>query len=107
MDKFYENLRKYQPYEVVASELIKEKYNVMITSFCEDNRFDFVDNNGISYEVKTEPTSIKTGNYFVEFFAYGKPSGISVTKAHYYIFSNTTNYYMISVDELKAFEQPE
>ena len=97
MDKFYENLRKYQPYEVVASELIKEKYNVMITSFCEDNRFDFVDNNGISYEVKTEPMSLRTGNNFVEVFAYGKPSGISVTEATYHIFCNTMNYYMISI----------
>jgi hypothetical protein len=101
MDKFYENLKTYQPFEVIASELIKEKYNVHIVSFCNDSRFDFIDSNGVSYEVKTEPTSLKTGNNFVEFQAYGKPSGISVTQADYYIFSNTVDYYMMLTNKLK------
>ena len=51
--------------------------------------------------MKTEPSSIKTGNSFIEFFAYGKPSGVSVTKANFYIFSDTVKYYLISVEELK------
>ena len=102
MDNFYENLKRFQPYEVIASELIKKYKNVGITKFCDNNKYDFKTSDGIKYEVKCEPSSIKTGNYFVEFFAYGKPSGISTTKAHFYIFSDTTNYYMISVDELKA-----
>ena len=102
MDKFYDNLKKFQKYEVIASELIKKYKNVKITKFCDDNKYDFKTSDGTKYEVKTEPSSLKTCNYFVEFFAYGKPSGISVTKAHFYIFSNTTDYYMITVDELKA-----
>lgn len=101
MDKFYENLKTYQPFEVIASELIKEKYSVQIVAFSKDNRFDFIDSNGVSYEVKTEPTSLKTGNNFIEVFAYGKPSGLSVTQANYYIFSNTVDYYLISTDKLK------
>jgi hypothetical protein len=102
MDKFYENLKRFQPYEVQASELIKKYKNVEIFKFCESNKYDFKTSDGIKYEVKTEPSSIKTGNYFIEFWAYGKPSGISVTKAHYYIFSDTINYYLISIDDLKA-----
>ena len=102
MDNFYENLKRFQPYEVIASELIKKYKNVEITKFCDNNRYDFKDSDGVKYEVKCEPSSIKFNNYFVEFFAYGKPSGISVTKAHFYIFSNTTDYYMITLDELKA-----
>ena len=102
MDKFYENLKRFQPYEVLASELIKKYKNVEIVKFCDNNKYDFKDSTGVKYEVKTEPSSLKTCNYFVEFFAYGKPSGISTTKAHYYIFSDMTNYYMISIDDLKA-----
>ena len=70
--------------------------------FCENNKYDFKTSDRIKYEVKCEPSSIKTGNYFIEFFAYGKLSGISVTKAHFYIFSEMTNYYLIPIDELKA-----
>jgi len=102
MDKFYENLKRFQPYEVLASELIKKYKNVEIVKFNNDNKYDFKDSDGIKYEVKCEPSSIKTGNYFIEFFAYGKPSGISVSKAHFYIFSDMTNYYMIQIDELKV-----
>jgi hypothetical protein len=102
MEKFYENLKLYQPYEVIASELIKEYNNVEISKFCNNNKYDFKDSNNVKYEVKTEPSSIKTGNYFIEFFAYGKPSGISVSKAHFYIFSDMMSYYLISIDELKA-----
>ena len=102
MEKFNENLKRYQPYEVEASELIKKYKNVTILKFCNDNRYDFKTSDKIRYEVKTEPSSIITGNYFIEFFAYGKPSGISVTRAHFYIFSDMTNYYLIPIDELKA-----
>lgn len=101
MSFFYKNLKAFEPYEVSSSELIKEKYNVEIVSFSKDARYDFIDSNGISYEVKTEPSSLKTGNNFIEIFAYGKPSGISVTHADYYIFSNTINYYMVSTEKLK------
>ena len=102
MDKFYENLKRFQPYEVIASELIKKYKNVEIVKFCENNKYDFKDSDGIKYEVKCEPSSLKTCNYFVEFWAYGKPSGISVSKAHFYIFSDMMSYYLISIDELKA-----
>ena len=67
MDKFYENLKRFQPYEVIASEHIKRYKNVEIVKFCNTNKFDFKDSNGDKYEVKTEPSSIKTGNYFIEF----------------------------------------
>lgn len=101
MDRFYENLKTYQPFEVIASGLVKEKYNVEIVSFCNDNRYDFEMSDNMKYEVKTEPSSIKTGNYFIEFQAYGKPSGIFVSQANFYIFSDMTHYWMISTDKLK------
>lgn len=102
MELFYENLRKYQPFEVTASQLICKLNNVTVDHFNNNNQYDFKTSDEISYEVKCEPSSLKTGNYFVEIFAYGKPSGISVTQAHYYIFCDETNYYQIAVDELKT-----
>ena len=101
MGFFHENLKRFQPYEVEASEKIKKLKNVEILKFCDDNRYDFKTSDNIRYEVKTEPMSLKTSNFFIEFFAYGKPSGIKTTKANFYIFCDTVNYYMISVDELK------
>jgi len=101
MSFFYKNLKKYQPYEVIASELIKEKYNVDVLSFCNDNRYDFEMSNNMKCEVKTEPASLKTFNFFIEIFAYGKPSGLSITEATYYIFCDTISYYMISTEKLK------
>ena len=47
--------------------------------------------------------SNKTNNYFIEFSAYNnKPSGISISKANFYILSNTTTYYLIDIDILKT-----
>ena len=101
MGFFHENLKAFQPFEVLASELIKKIYNVDIVSFCDDARYDFIDKNETTYEVKTEPSSLRTGNNFIEVFAYGKPSALSITEATYYIFCNTTNYCMISTKKLK------
>ena len=70
-----------------------------------DNRYDFKTIAGIKYEVKLEPSSKKTNNYFIAHFAYGKPSGIATTQAQFYIFTNTDNYYLINVDELKQIVQ--
>lgn len=98
---FREKLKQFQPYEVIASELIMKYKNTEIVGFCDDNRYDFITGDGFKFEVKTEPSSMRTGNYFIEYFAYGKPSGITTTQADYYIFCNTVHYHMITVKELK------
>jgi hypothetical protein len=98
---FCNKLKQYQPYEVEASKRISKLYNVKIVSFNNTNKYDFIDENNIKYEVKTEPSSLRTNNYFIEYFAYKKASGLSVSEAHYYIFCDTINYYMISIKKLK------
>lgn len=100
-DKFYQNLNKYQKYEVIASELIKKRDDVEIIKRCDNYKYDFKTSEGVKYEVKCDEASLKYGNYFVEFMGYGKPTGISTTKAHYYILSDTVNYFEIPVDKLK------
>ncbi len=56
--------------------------------------------NTIKLEVKTDHKSVATGNFFIEYAAYGKPSGIAITDADYYIINDTVDYFMISVSRL-------
>jgi len=100
-NKFLYNLEKYKKYEVISSDLIKERDNVEIIRRCDNYKYDFKTSKGIKYEVKCDEASLKYGNYFIEFMGYGKPTGITTTKAHYYILCDTINYYEIHVDKLK------
>ena len=101
MNNFYNNLKKFHPYEREAAARIERLNKVKVINYCNDNKYDFLTNDNIKYEVKTEPASLKTNNFFIEFKGYGKPSGISTTEANYYIISDTINYYLISVYKLK------
>jgi hypothetical protein len=98
---FLKKLEDNKKYEVEASQRIKNKYNVDIVSFNNNYKYDFITSHNIKYEVKADKASIKTGNFFLEFECYNKPSGILTTEASYYIITDTTNYYLISVDKLK------
>jgi hypothetical protein len=68
-------------------------------------KFDAEIGNGeqtIRVEVKTDHRSTETGNFFIEYFGYGKPSGLAITDADYYNINETMNYYLISVHKLLA-----
>ena len=86
---FLENVDKYHIYEIIASEKICLLHNTHLKSFNNDYRYDFKTCDKLRYEVKTDELSLKTNNLFIEFESYKKPSGISITKANYYIFSDT------------------
>ena len=101
MNSFYKNLKKFQPYEEEAAKRIEKLNKVKVVNYCNDNKYDFLTSDNIKYEVKTEPASLKTNNFFIEFEGYGKPSGINTTEANYYIINDTITYYLISVDKLK------
>ena len=98
---FKENLKKFQPFEEEAGKLIEKHKNVTILSYNNNNEYDFITSDNIKYEVKAEPMSLKTNNYFIEYHGYGKQSGINATKAEYYIITNTINYYLIETSKLK------
>lgn len=100
-DLFKKNLIKFKPYEIRAGELIEEMKKVKIIHFSDNNEYDFKTNDGLKYEVKAEPMSLKTNNYFIEYMGYGKPSGVAVSLAEFYIITNTINYYIIGLKELK------
>ena len=56
--------------------------------------------NVIKLEVKTDFRSRETGNFFVEYCQYGKPSGIAITDADYYVINDTSDYSLISVAKI-------
>ena len=56
--------------------------------------------NAIKLEVKTDFRSRDTGNFFIEYCQYGKPSVIAITDADYYVISDTVNNGLISVAKI-------
>jgi hypothetical protein len=99
---FYETyVKPYQKYEEEAAKRIKTKFNVEIVKFNNNNEYDFVDNNDIKYEVKYDGRSNTSNNVFIEFLGYGKPSGINVTQAKYYIITDGNLYLLILTKKLK------
>jgi hypothetical protein len=65
--------------------------------------YDFTDENGKTYEVKTDRRSRDTGNYFVEVMNRCKPSGLSISKSNYYVITDTREYMMIETNVLKVY----
>ena len=100
-DAFLINVDKYHIYEIIASEKVCLLNNTKLIKFNNDYRYDFKTSDKIKYEVKTDELSLKTNNLFIEFESYKKPSGISSSKAHFYIFCDTIDYYLIETQKLK------
>ena len=98
---FLKQLKKYQKYEVLAADKVCIFNDVNIINYNEDKKYDFLTSDNLKYEVKADEYSLKSGNFFIEFYGYNKPSGITTTEANYYIITDTINYYMIDVDKLK------
>ena len=88
-------------YETLAGERVCCRNNVKIIEICENADYDFKTDDNITYEVKADSMSLKTNNFFIEYLGYGKPSGIDITKANYYILTDTEKYYLIETDKLK------
>jgi len=63
------------------------------------------DDQTIKIEAKADLRSAETGNFFVEYYAYGKPSGISITDADYYVIDDAVDLYMITVTKLNRIIQ--
>ena len=98
---FLRQLKKYQKYEILAAEKISILNGVIILNYNEDKKYDFITSDYLKYEVKCDEYSLKSGNVFIEFYGYDKPSGITTTEADYYIITDTINFYMIEIAKLK------
>ena len=100
-EAFLKNVDKYHIYEIIASQKICTLNNTKLSKFNDDYRYDFKTLDKIKYEVKTDELSLSTNNLFIEFEGYKKKSGISISKANYYIFCDTIDYYLIQAQKLK------
>jgi len=70
---FYEvYVKPHQKYEEEAAERIKNKFNVEILNFNDNNEYDFIDSNDNKYEVKYDGYSNISNNFFIVFLGYGK-----------------------------------
>jgi hypothetical protein len=85
---FKKDLKLGMFYETISLKQIlnyyKNKYTLVATN--DDNKFDFLLSNNKSYEVKALLKVYKYNTIFVEDTAFRKPSGISISKANFYIF---------------------
>jgi len=80
-----------------------------VLKYGDDNRFDILasfQNKTMTFEVKEDFTHAKTGNVGLEFSCRGKLSGISVSKAEYYIYKihnadGTCGIYLFRTEVLK------
>jgi len=80
--------------EKEIATFLEKKYNVEVLEFNDTSDYDLLvkkeDGSLVTFEVKEDFLCGETGNAVVEFECRGKPSGISVTKADYYIYKMHT-----------------
>jgi len=103
---FQDKLSYGQYWEDKAKEFLKQNRHVEITAEQTSHNyqtmhFDFQTSDGMTYEVKADRMSVKTGNFFIEYEGYGKPSGISITKAKKHIITDEQYFYIIRTRKLK------
>lgn len=107
---FCNDLQFGKKYEKIALQYLV--YDTV--EFAPDKKFsdyDFVVTNNdktTKYEVKSDRLTYKTGNLAIEYECSDKPSGVSTTKADYYMYftikpDNTHDCYRIPVDVLKSY----
>ena len=51
--------------------------------------------------MKHDGASVIKGNFFIEFLSDGKPSGISISEAIYYIIISGEKYYLIETSKIR------
>ena len=100
--QFLKNLEANKIYETIALERICDLNNVSLLNTCDTSAYDFKTSDNITYEVKCDHMVLNTGNFYIEFCGYGKPSGISISQAQYHILTDKKYYFLISTDKLRA-----
>ena len=101
MTKFEKDLQNGKEYEKKALLHIQKKYPKahIIDGYCLDWDI-YIPELEIGVEVKSDAQYQATGNFYVEYFCNGKPSGISKTKEKiYYIYLDKR--YIIKTEDLK------
>ena len=101
ISKFQHDLKTGKEYENKALLHIQQKYPkaYIVDGYCLDWDI-YIPELEIGVEVKSDAQYQVTGNFYVEYSCYGKPSGISATKSEiYYIY--LYKLYIIKTKDLK------
>lgn len=94
--------------EKEVADILRATYNAVILDYGHTNAYDIrtrVNGKVFTFEVKEDFTCERTGNVGIEFECRGKPSGISVSKADFYIYKIHSKYgvkfYLYKTSQLK------
>jgi hypothetical protein len=113
---FFKSLSDAKPYEKESQQKVLAYYNQMEDGHTigieQDNtnhwrvHYDLevlspCKTKSILFEVKNNKRCKDTGNFFIEFaHGDGEPSGIRITTAHFHIFTNCDNYWMMPTSRI-------
>jgi uncharacterized MAPEG superfamily protein len=108
--KFYKDLETGNYGERIVAEYLCQKYNWTIIKRNNDKLYDFMlwtDDGKKTFEVKTDMFEVYNGitnNMIIETKCSGKLSGISATKADYFIYyyPHWQMFYFIETDKLRV-----
>jgi hypothetical protein len=99
---FTNDLKKGKKMEHKICDKIKKKYPNAYVVEGECKEYDIVvPEIGITIEAKFDEKSTETGNYIIEMEHDGKPSGISVTKANYWVIVDKEIVVWITAEALR------
>jgi hypothetical protein len=93
-----------------VANMLESKYGIKTLQFNNDNKFDLLCENQkgdkFTIEIKEDFMCERTGNIGLEYSCRGRPSGISVSQADYYLYkahepSGEINFYIIETYKLK------
>ena len=92
--------------EEKARNVIVNTYDVEISKITGgDNykikQYDFKTSDGIKYEVKGDRLSSKTGNFYIEYMGYEKPSGIATSTANKWMLLYDESFYVVPIRDLR------
>tara|TARA_R100000808_G_C2107131_1_gene122384 strand:+ start:231 stop:980 length:750 start_codon:yes stop_codon:yes gene_type:complete len=101
MTSFEESLSIGKISEKLVLEKIQKKYPNAEMTIGKNSDYDiYIPEISIGVEVKQDASSHFWGNILVEIECNGKPSGISNTKADWWVFDDGVGYYWYKIDEL-------
>jgi len=102
---FNQDLENGKEAEREFATVLIQRGQLKALSFNDDNRYDLAVllSNGVrfKFEIKDDMTASRTGNVGVEFECRGKPSGINVTEADYWVFRLDGLFYSVKTEDLR------
>ena len=72
--------------ETIFTKYLSIYKSIEIVKNNDNNEYDLIDTSNIKYEIKFDLQAFKTGNIFIEYESFSKPSGICTTLSDVYVF---------------------